>query len=46
VGVEYESEEGSMTILSDPEIRAVCERPSKLPATASADDYQMEAEHD
>jgi len=24
----------------------VCERPSKLPATASADDYQMEAEHD
>jgi len=35
-----------MTILSGSEIRAVCARPSKLPATASADDYQMEAEHD
>jgi len=31
-----------MTILSDSEIRAACERPSKLPATASADDYEME----
>lgn len=31
-----------MTILSDSEIRAVCEQPSQLPASASADEYQME----
>ena len=42
MGVEYEGEEGSMIILSDSEIRAVCERPSILPPSASADDYQME----
>jgi len=33
-------------ILSPDEIKRMVERPSKLPATASADDYQMEAEHD